>query len=170
MLRFVPDRIFNSIADIDSELLVRENIKGLILDIDNTMAPRQVLLPDKALLDWIAGLKKADIKLFVLSNNRMDRVSKFAKALDLPFIRFGMKPLPRSFHRAVRMMELPKSEVAAVGDQIFTDITGAHLAGLRAWLVLPIDKRETLSFRLRRALEAPVIRKYNRGAERGGRR
>lgn len=164
MFRLMPDRIFNSITEIDGALLQSEGVRGLVLDIDNTMAPRHVPLPDEALMRWIQTLADADVKLFIVSNNRRDRVARFADALGLPFIRFGMKPFPQSFRRAVRRMDLTPRDVAAVGDQIFTDICGAHLAGLRAWLVAPLDRNETASFRIRRALEAPVLRRYYRAA------
>lgn len=156
----IPDRIFDKLGDISGEILIKEGVRGLILDIDNTMAPKHIPLPDQALIDWIAGLRKAGVGLYVISNNRMNRVSKFAKALDLPFIHTGLKPFPFSFHRALREMKLPKKEVVAIGDQIFTDICGAHLAGIRAWLVTPIDMKETFSFKLRRRLEKPSIEKY----------
>lgn len=161
-LRFVPDRIFSTVKEITPELLKSEDIKALILDIDNTLVPRYIELPDEALVEWIAGLRKADIKLHIISNNRSNRVSRFSQALGVPFYCNGMKPFPRAFLRAVRQLNVPPQNIAAVGDQIYTDVAGAHLAGIRAWLVTPIDPRENIIFKIRRLLERPAIRKYYR--------
>jgi HAD superfamily phosphatase (TIGR01668 family) len=159
-LTFIPDKIFNKLSEITADILKNEGIKGLVLDIDNTMAPRNVALPDELLINWITAIRKDGFKLFVISNNNHGRVSKFADALNLPFINNGMKPFPFSFKKAVMSMELKPNEVAAVGDQIFTDITGAHIAGLKAWLVMPVDIKETVSFKIRRHFEKPFIKKY----------
>lgn len=162
MFRFIPERIFKSVCEINTAVLREEGVRGLILDIDYTLAPKHVPLPEKAMIDWAAALKKDGISLFVLSNNRLARVSKFADALGVPYISMGLKPFPRSFRVAVRRMGLKKSEVAAVGDQIYTDICGAHIFGIRAWLVLPMALPREPLLRLRRALEKPVLRKYYR--------
>lgn len=161
-MRLVPDRIFSKINEITPSLLKSEGVSALILDIDNTLAPRYVELPDDALKDWIAELRRTDVELYIISNNRTNRVTKFAEALGVPFYCNGMKPFPQTFLRAVREMGVGRDRVAAVGDQIYTDIFGAHLAGIRAWLVNPIDSRENLLFKIRRRLEKPFLNRYYR--------
>lgn len=165
-MRLVPDKIFQNINEITPSLLESEGITALVLDIDNTLAPRHVALPSEALKKWIAALRDTKIKLYIISNNHSNRVKKFAQALELPFMCNGMKPFPRSFLRAVKEMGVPPEHVAAVGDQIYTDVFGAHLAGIRAWLVNPIDARENIIFRIRRRLERPFLNRYYR--ENGG--
>lgn len=167
-MRLVPDRIFCDINEITPSLLESEGVSALVLDIDNTLAPRYVELPDDALKDWIAQLRRTNIKLYIISNNRTNRVTKFASALDVPFFCNGMKPFPRAFLRAVREMGIPREHVAAVGDQIYTDVCGAHLAGIRAWLVNPIDPSENLIFRIRRRLEKPFLNRYYKQNGGGG--
>lgn len=159
-MRLVPDKILASVGDITPELLISEGVKGLVLDIDNTLAPRHVPMPDETIIKWIKAMKKAGTKLYIISNNRTNRVTKFAKALELPFLCNGMKPFPRSFRRAMREMGVDPKSVVAVGDQIYTDVLGAHTAGIRAWLVLPIDPHENPFTRLRRQFEKPFVKKY----------
>ncbi|HEX3027351.1 MAG TPA: YqeG family HAD IIIA-type phosphatase [Clostridia bacterium] len=161
----VPDKIFEKISDIDPAFIDSQGVKGLVLDIDNTMAPKHIPLPDETLKNWIRNIQSAGISLFVISNNRMNRVSRFAKALELPYIYSGMKPFPHSFRKAVREMNLAPEEVAAVGDQIYTDVMGARLTGIKAWLVSPVEPNESFFFRLRRRFEAPVVRRYYTGRE-----
>ena len=159
-MRLVPDKIFSVINEITPSLLKSEGILALVLDIDNTLAPRYVELPDDALIAWVAQLRQTQVKLYIISNNRTNRVSKFARALDIPYFCNGMKPFPHAFLRAVREMDIPREHVAAVGDQIYTDVCGAHLAGIRAWLVTPIDPNENLIFKIRRWLERPFLNRY----------
>lgn len=169
-MRFIPDKIFLKINEITPEILKNEGVKALVLDIDNTLAPRYVPLPDSELKNWIKTMRDAGIKLHIISNNHASRVMKFANALEVPFYCNGMKPFPRSFIRAVRHMSVPRENVAAVGDQIYTDVVGAHLAGIRAWLVSPVDPKENIIFKIRRKLEGPVIRRYYDAIRQGGKK
>lgn len=154
--------IFNEISDITPEIMAAQNIKGMVLDIDNTLAPRYTELPDEQLKRWITGVRDTGVKLYIISNNRRNRVSRFAEALDLPFICRGMKPFPSAFRRAAKWLGLDPGDMAAVGDQIYTDVIGAHSAGMKAWLVTPIDPNENIVFKIRRRLEKPYISRYYR--------
>lgn len=156
----IPDKIFDSINDISAQLLEKEGIKGLVLDIDYTLAPKSEPLPDDVVIEFIKNLKSAGIELYIISNNHKNRVSKFASAIDLKFICNGMKPFPRSFRKAAREMGLKAQEVAAVGDQIYTDIIGAHSAGMRAWLVTPNGVNKSLFNKLRRCFELPFVKSF----------
>lgn len=154
----VPDKRFLHIATITAELLEREGIKGLILDIDYTLADRAAPLPDEEVRDFVRSLQQADVRLYVLSNNHHNRVSRFARALGLPYRANGLKPVPFAFLLAAKAMGLRKEEVVAVGDQIYTDVVGGHLAGLRVWMVAPYGGGGHSAFyRLRRKLEMPFI-------------
>lgn len=158
----LPDKIYETVAEITPSELQGCGVKGLILDIDNTLAPRHTAMPDDALMRWIKALRGAGVHMYVISNNRKGRVSMFAQAMGVPYIHMGMKPFPFAFFTAINRMGLKKNEVAAVGDQIYTDVCGAHWAGIRAFLVRPICGRESVTIGLRRLLEKPVLRLYER--------
>lgn len=161
-MRFVPDRIFDRMSDITPAVLSAAHVRGLVLDIDYTLAPRDVPLPDPGIIRCLGELDRAGVKLHIISNNHRERVSRFAGALGIPFTCNGMKPFPAAFRRAVRRMGLAPREVAAVGDQIYTDVFGAHLAGLQAWLVRPVGTGRSPFYHLRRRLERPFIDRYYR--------
>ena len=86
----------------------------------------------------------------------------FAKRLGLPFVANSMKPLPFGYRRALRILSLPKKNLAVVGDQLFTDVLGAHLAGIRAILVDPVDEGGGAMLRFRRIFEKRIMEKYPR--------
>lgn len=59
-----------------------------------------------------------------------------------------------------------KSELAVVGDQIFTDVLCARLAGVTSVLVDPIELETFPFFRFKRALERLILRGDASGARR----
>ena len=56
-----------------------------------------------------------------------------------------------------------------VGDQIFTDVYGANLAGIRTILVKPIHPKEEIQIVLKRYLEKIVLFFYARYREKQNR-
>lgn len=154
----IPDKRFLHVSTITAELLARENVKGLVLDIDYTLASKTTRLPDNEVRTFIQNLQQANVRLFVLSNNHHNRVSRFAQALGLPYCANGFKPFPFAFRHAVKAMGLRKEDVVAVGDQIYTDVLGGHLSGLRVWMVAPYGGGgRSWFYRLRRRTEMPFI-------------
>lgn len=101
------------------------------------------------------------LTLTILSNNYKERVEPFAKQLGLPFVSMAAKPLPFGVGRACRKLKIRRKETALIGDQIFTDMICGNLAGvLHRCLVEPYELETTRSFRIRRRLEKPVIRRF----------
>jgi len=156
----IPDKILNNLNDITTEMLKTEGIRGLILDIDYTLAPKSMALPEETVKQFVEQLKSAGIMLYLISNNHKNRVSIFAHELGLPYIFNGLKPLPWAFLKALREMGLEKNQVVAVGDQIYTDVCGAHMAGIKAWLVLPAWQVSSCFYKLRSGFEKPFISRY----------
>ena len=84
-------------------------------------------------------MRQAGFALTVVSNNRDERVRPFAEAIGLRFQARAAKPLPRGYRAAAASMGLTPQQCVAVGDQIFTDILGANLAGMKSVLLEPIE-------------------------------
>ncbi len=150
---FKPTYVFDKIGDITPGFLKRRRIKGLILDLDNTLTTHNNPTPPQSSLDWIEKMRAAGIKLMIVSNNSAERVTPFARQLGLDFIERGAKPLPVGYIKAKRAMGLENKELAAVGDQIFTDILGCNLMGIRSLFVFPIEPETSLPFRFKRGIE-----------------
>jgi HAD superfamily phosphatase (TIGR01668 family) len=66
-------------------------------------------------------------------------VRPFAESIGLPFQARAAKPLPHGYRAAAVSMGLAPRQCVAVGDQIFTDILGANLAGVPSVLLEPIE-------------------------------
>ena len=159
MALFKPTFALRSVLEITPVSLKKHGIKALILDVDNTLTTHNDPVPAEGVMEWIANMKKHRIKMLIVSNNSAERVIPFAKQLKLRFVPNGAKPLPMGFDRAIKKLGLPKKEVCVVGDQIFTDILGANLAGIRSVFVSPIEPEKSIFFRAKRAVERPLLPK-----------
>ena len=128
----------------------------LLADLDNTLVPYGVPLPDERLRAWRDDLAAHGITLFVLSNNRHEsRPRVFSDALGIPYIGHAGKPKTPSFYRAMERLGVSKEQTAIVGDQIFTDVLGGNRAGVSAILVEPIRLAGNPGRYLRYAAEWP---------------
>lgn len=148
-----------SVLQIQPGLLRQYGIRGLMLDLDNTLTTYDNPAPAEGVLSWIGLMRQAGIAMMIVSNNRPHRVQPFAAALGLPFVAEGAKPLPRGFRLAQKRMQLPFSQLAVVGDQIFTDILGANLCGVKSIYVRPIQYENKGFLRVKRWLERPFLPK-----------
>ncbi len=154
-----PDYVFNSIADIPLDFFAKEGIRALILDLDNTLTTHNNPVPDGERYNWFKAAKESGLKMIIVSNNHPERVKPFAEFLGLDFVPEGRKPLPFGFNEACRRIGLPKASIAAVGDQIFTDVMGCKLSGIRSIFVFPILPETGFWFRVKRTLEKPLLPK-----------
>ena len=157
MFIFRPTYVFNDITGITPGFLKRMHIKGIVLDVDNTLTTHNNPIPPQSSMNWLASVKKAGIKLIIVSNNKPPRIEPFAEVLQLDYVANGRKPLTYGINEAIRRMGFEKKDVAAIGDQIFTDIMGANLAGIRSCFVFPIEPETSLPFRFKRTIEKPLL-------------
>lgn len=165
---FCPLYRFHRVENISPEFLRAHGIKGILLDVDNTLSPHNAPDPEPPVMAWLADLAANDIEAVIVSNNSKPRVEPFAGKLGLRFISRAAKPLPNGFNRAQKMMNLKRSELAVVGDQLFTDMTGGNLAGIMTLLVDPIQLEDNPFFKLKRKLEVPLLKRFDRKqAEKG---
>lgn len=162
MLMLIKPHVkLNRITDITPELLHSMEVRALILDVDNTMAIRKgsVLVP--GLAEWMESMRQAGIGMIILSNAKPGRMSGFAKTVELPFVAFGMKPLPFGFFRAAARLQCKLRHCAIVGDQLFTDMLGGHLAFCKTILLSPIELETSAGFRLKRRAERWLLKRYH---------
>jgi len=150
---FKANIALKSVLDITPELLEGNGIKGLILDLDNTLTTHDNPKPADGVLEWIDTMKRAGIKLMIVSNNHDYRVKPFADMLGLQFVSEGRKPLSKGINEAQIRMNIPFSQLAVVGDQLFTDILGANLKRIKSIYVKPIEYEEATFFKIKRKAE-----------------
>ena len=141
MRRFVPDEVLPSVLDIDLSSLKRRKIKGLLIDLDNTLVGWGESHMEPGFAAWIKQAREAGFEVSLVSNAMPDRVDAFASELDIPQVSKAMKPLRRAFCRALRVLGLETHEAAVIGDQLFTDVYGGNRLGLYTILINPLSTR-----------------------------
>ena len=150
-----PKFFFEKIYDIKKDFLKENNIKALILDVDNTLTLHDSPDLNPKISQWIEKMKEENIPLVILSNNSPQRVKPLAKALGLDFFT-GTKPNKKDYEKVLNFLNLPKENVAGVGDQIFTDVWGANRVGIISILTRPFSKDEPPHVKFKRLLEKPI--------------
>ncbi len=159
---FVPEYRFETFNLASADFLSRIGVKGIILDIDNTLEPYENESPGKQVIAWLDSLKAAGIKAAIVSNNGKDRVELFNKDISLPAYYKAKKPFKKNLYKAMADMNTAPEETILMGDQVFTDVWAAHNAKIRAILVPPIKDKTDIFTKFKRLLERPVLRKYER--------
>ena len=155
-----PNLYIENVQKLTIDYLKENEIKALILDVDNTLIDFYKKIPDGT-KQWCEDLKKQGIKFCILSNsNNVEKVKKVAEELDVHYIYFAMKPLKKGFKKAIEYLQEKPENIAAVGDQIFTDVIGANRSKVKAILVKPLEEKDILITKIKRPLENFIIKRY----------
>lgn len=166
MFTFMPEYYFETYKDANADFLLSIGVKGIVLDIDNTLEPYEHPKAGEEVVKWFAELKSAGIKTAIVSNNNAERVNIFNEEFNMPAYSNGVKPFKTNVLKAIADMGVTKEESILMGDQIFTDVWAAHNAGIRAILVPPINDKKDILTRLKRLLERPILIAYKKKVER----
>ena len=162
MLSLVPEYIFKTFDEATPEFLENLGIKAIILDIDNTLEPYENDLPGQNVLDWFSALKNKGIAAAFVSNNTKARVELFNKELGFVAFYKAKKPFKTKIVEAMNKLNVTPREAIFMGDQVFTDVLGAHMAKIPAILVPPIKDKRDIFTRLKRLFEKPIIKRYEK--------
>lgn len=128
ILKYVcPDYRVKSIFDISPKWLKRNGYMKIVVDIDNTLLPRDKNLVGPRAMTWIRQLHQLGINIALISNNGGDRIKAITRQTGLGTVMRAAKPLPMAYKQIVKAMGGGK--ILFVGDQIMTDVLGAKFAG-----------------------------------------
>ena len=162
MFTFVPEYCFEKFSDATPEFLLSIGVRGIVLDIDNTLEPYEHPRAGDHVIRWFEALSAAGIKAAIVSNNNEERVSTFNQDFGIPAYAKAGKPFKKNVLRAIEDMGIKREEAILMGDQVFTDVWAAHNAGISAILVPPINDRKDLLTKFKRLLEKPVLSIYKK--------
>ncbi|MDJ0533082.1 MAG: YqeG family HAD IIIA-type phosphatase [Xenococcaceae cyanobacterium MO_207.B15] len=134
-----PDLILgDTVINLTPDILERHYIKGLILDVDETLVPLKQTQVSLDLKQWAETMKQVASIWLVSNNLSQNRIGRIAQSLNLPFIAGAKKPSRRKLQQAATAMNLTVGEVAMVGDRIFTDVLAGNRLGMFTILVEPM--------------------------------
>ena len=94
---FRPDIYQKDIYSIDYQKLKKAGIKCLIFDLDNTIAPKEILFPDKKVLELFLKLEDMNFNIAILSNSSKQRVEPFKEKLNINSAYHSKKPFKNKY-------------------------------------------------------------------------
>ncbi len=148
-----PTSFAPRIHDIDLDVLEKDGIAGIIVDLDNTLVGYRAAEPDRDVAQWVHRATERGFKVAMVTNNATDWAKDVALNLGVPCIPRAGKPSPRGFLQALKALRTPKEATVVIGDQLFTDVLGAKLFGMKVILTDPLIAREQHWMRALRFLE-----------------
>ena len=154
----IPHAVFESVLDIQPAWLAGRGVRGLAVDLDNTLVPYGQPVPDPDIVGHVRNLVAAGLRIVIVSNARQHRASVAAKELGIPYLANAGKPAARAFRRALDLIGCQPGQAAVIGDQVFRDVLGARRAGCLAVLVNPMSSRDFPGTKLLRWPERLIIR------------
>lgn len=124
--------------NLTPEILQKYQLKGLVLDVDDTLVPLKVAEASVEMHQWVEATRQV-AQMWLVSNNLSEaRIGSIARALNLPYLYGATKPSRRKLRQAVKAMNLPVEQVGMVGDRLFTDVLAGNRLGMFTILVEPI--------------------------------
>ena len=161
-----PFRIVSSVNSISLEELALEGVRGIVIDLDNTLVGWRLLEPAPEVAAWVREALDRGFAIAIVSNNVRAWVKSVATRLGIiTFVHTALKPLPFGVIRAVKQLRVRRRETVVIGDQLFADVLAAKLLGIRAILTEPIVTREHRAMSPIRALERYLLRRSTKGTE-----
>ena len=155
-----PNAYFKKIEDITIQFLKKQNIKLLILDVDNTLIDYHQNFAEEV-KQWLKNLQGQGMKLYLLSNsNKKEKVKKIADEFGIPYRIFAKKPLKSGFLKVQKQMKEKTENIAVIGDQIFTDVIGGNRCNMFTILVDSIDNKDFWYTIWKRPIENVLKKKF----------
>lgn len=158
---FFPDLQVDSLAELNLQELRIRGIKGIILDVDNTLCEYHGTSIDEKLKPPVELIRR-NFKTCVISNTTEQRRKQLEDYFGLHVVQCSVKkPKPGSYLAAMDYLGTTYLETAMIGDRIMTDITGAKKLGIYTIKVNPVNpKSEPLPVKLARGFENCVFHFY----------
>ncbi len=145
--KFMPDIYQKSIYYINYDKLYKKGIRILLFDLDNTIIPAHTNKPTKRLKKLFDELKDKGFKVIIFSNATKHRIEPFKSFLNVDACAFSLKPKKDKYIKIMERFKAKHTEIAAIGDQLITDIYGANKLDITSILVNPLTEKDyTVTF------------------------
>ena len=161
MQNFIPDMYQKSIYDIDYKKLKEKGIKCLLFDLDNTLVPGNIDIPTKKVKELFMTLEQ-DFKVIIISNSGKKRLIPFKEGLNVDVSASSHKPFKKKYLKIMKIYKFKYHEIAAIGDQLLTDIYGANRVGITSILINQIGDYEKFCTKINRFLEGFIRRRLEK--------
>lgn len=163
---FYPKYTFEKVEDIPYELISRDGIRLILMDMDNTLIDSNCEF-SKELKKWVRNIKNKGVQLYIVSNSFSEKkVKKISKELGVKYFYKASKPSTKAFKKVCdNFPDISKKEILMIGDQLFTDIWGGNRFNINTVLVKRINKKENLVSKIKRPIERLILNHYYKKEE-----
>lgn len=161
MAKLKPDYLIHSPFTLTAEMFLAKNIKGIIMDVDNTI----ISWKDKDVLpfvkEWFTQLINNGIEIVLLSNNTNTRIEPIAAQLNVPFVANAKKPSAYGIKKALDLLTMEEQVILLIGDQLLTDISAGKKTNVQTMLVKPMSS-DMIPTRILRLFEKRLLKRYKK--------
>lgn len=154
-----PTYTFDRVEVIDLEAWWAAGLRGMILDVDDTLTLKNSALVAPPVQAWLKQARQIGFHCYIVSNNRYPRhIARVAEALEMEGLAQARKPFSAGFLQALAAMQLPPEHVVVIGDRVLTDILGGARLGMQTCLVAPVTAQPKALKRLLYGFERGLSR------------
>ena len=161
----MPKYRFACILDVTARDLEKMGAKAVGLDIDNTIAPDGTMKFIDGIQQWIESIVAAGFPVTLISNGTIARVGYISKFLGgVPYVHLSLKPSPFGLKKAAKRMGVDITELAMLGDQLFSDIKAANLCGAIPVRIDPLPAKSLYPhyYEWKGRREKPIISEFEK--------
>ncbi|MCI2068885.1 MAG: HAD hydrolase-like protein [Bacilli bacterium] len=158
----VSDYRASSVYEVDPLKIKALGFKYILMDLDNTLAPYDILLPEQRTYTLMEAYLLAGLEVILISNNTKKRTLPFSSHLSLNCLYSAHKPCKRKIDRFLKKASLSKEKTLLIGDQVINDMYLAHKLGVKGLLTDPISKKDHISAKLIRPLDTFLRNRYRK--------
>lgn len=153
---FRPDMLRDGLCAVTPDDIRALGAKVIAIDADNTSSFDGTTIPLDGSGEWIENMQKEGFPVYLVSNAKTERAKVLSDGYGIPVVGFAMKPMPFGYLRVAMAEKVGRKDVLMIGDQLFTDILGANIAGAKSIYVRPYEKerRAVVSYTIKRSLES----------------
>jgi len=142
-----PDEIVDRISDINVEKLVKMGINTLVVDAESTITVFDGFEVPDDIANWFKEARELGIdNIFISTNKRPKSTDDIVQieywlhqiGADLAYVpldKSQRKPVPYMLQSIMQEHNLEKTQIAAFGDKVSSDILAANFAGAYSGLV-----------------------------------
>lgn len=157
--KYYPNQHVHSVFDIDFQKLYDLGYRGILFDVDNTLVHHGDDSNEK-INSLFKEIKEIGLKTILVSDNNEERLLRFLKNIDSPYIAEANKPNPQNYIKALEILGITNHQAICIGDQVFKDILGANNSNIDSILVDFIKVSDNEKIGKRRYVEKIILQFY----------
>lgn len=156
----IPDQKITSLDQCDLTYWKAKGIQLIVVDFDQTLVDPKTHQVSEKVIQWLNRCQQVGIQVQVASNNHPHVLKDTCESLKLKYQGHAKKPFPFIYWKLLK--EYDRDQILCIGDQLLSDILGAHLMKIKAIYCEPVSHKDLIYTKLNRKLEAFIFKKMEK--------